>query len=79
MGSKGITGIKVMGVGIDGKLPTSTENSQVSRIQFPIIPTGRVIVGSNNETYKGGYDRAESCAGLATLHSAHLCRQCPPN
>ena len=49
---EGGAGIRVMGVGVDGKLSTSTENSQVSRIQFsiPIIPTGQVIVGSKNET-----------------------------
>ena len=44
-------GIKVMGVGIDGKVTSASENSHVSRIQFeiPIILTGQVIVGSNEE------------------------------
>ena len=44
-------GIKVMGVGVDGKVTNLSENSHVSRIQFsiPIIPTGQVILRNDDE------------------------------
>ena len=45
------SGIKVLGIGIDGEVTCFSENSRVSRIQFtiPIIPTGQVIIGCNEE------------------------------
>lgn len=51
-GEQATGGIKVMGIGLDGKVNSSSENSYVSRIQFsiPIIPTGQVIFGSKEES-----------------------------